>query len=54
MSELVTKQVLLDAAIEGDAAALEQLLLSYFPTLERDVGPQILPNARTHLSAEDV
>ena len=52
MSELASEKRLLDAAVVGDAAALEQFLLSHFQALERHI--KIPPDARRHLDAEDI
>jgi RNA polymerase sigma factor (sigma-70 family) len=48
------EQALLDDAIAGDTAAVEQLLLSHFATLERYLAPRIPADARRLLSVEDV
>jgi RNA polymerase sigma-70 factor, ECF subfamily len=54
MSEQVETKALLDAAIAGDVAALEQLLLSYFEPLERYLAPRIGDDLRRHFGVEDV
>jgi RNA polymerase sigma-70 factor (ECF subfamily) len=54
MSERASEKRLLDAAVAGDLAALEQILLSHFQTLERHIEPKIPPEARRHIGAEDV
>jgi RNA polymerase sigma-70 factor (subfamily 1) len=54
MSELVTEKALADAAVAGDTAALEQLLLLKFPVLERHVEPRIPADARRQLGVDDV
>jgi len=54
MSEPVADDSLIGAAIAGDTAALEQLLLTHFPALERHIEPQMPPDDRRHFSAEDI
>src|SRR5437764_354892 len=54
MPELARERVLLDAAVAGDTAALEQLLMCHFVALERHLEPRIPPEARRHLGVEDV
>jgi RNA polymerase sigma factor (sigma-70 family) len=54
VSELVPEKALAEAAVAGDTAALEQLLLLNFPALERHVEPRIPAEARRQLGTEDV
>ena len=54
MSELIPEKALAEAAVAGDTAALEQLLLLNFPALERHVEPRIPVDARRQLGTEDV
>jgi RNA polymerase sigma-70 factor (ECF subfamily) len=54
MIESTAEQSLIDAAIAGDAAAVEQLLLIYYSRLQQYVGPKISPHARRHFGAEDI
>jgi RNA polymerase sigma-70 factor, ECF subfamily len=54
MSEVTTQNALISAAVSGDTAALEQLLLGHFPTVERHIEPRIPSEVRRHLGAEDV
>jgi RNA polymerase sigma factor (sigma-70 family) len=54
MSELVADKALVDAAVAGDCAALEKLLISHLPALERHIGRQMPTDARRELGAEDV
>ena len=48
------ERALVDAAIAGDTAAVEQLLLGHFSILERHIGPKIPATARRHLAVEDI
>ena len=48
------EQSLLSAAVAGDQAAVQQLLLSYYAPLERHVEPRIPPHARRHFSVDDI
>jgi RNA polymerase sigma-70 factor, ECF subfamily len=54
MPECDSDQALLEAAIAGDVAALERLLLTHYSALDNYVGPQIPPPARRYFGAEDV
>jgi RNA polymerase sigma-70 factor, ECF subfamily len=54
MSELAKTKNLVDAAVAGDTAVLEQLLLSHFTALEHHLVPRIPADAQRHLGAEDV
>ena len=54
MHNVLNDQVLVDAAIAGDIAATEQLLMSHFAALERHLEPRIPAEARRHLGVEDV
>ncbi len=54
MAELTRGKGLFDAAIAGDTAALEQLLMHHFAALERYIEPRISAEARRHLGVEDI
>lgn len=54
MLEPATERALIDAALAGDAAAVEQLLLGRYSTLERHIALKIPADARRHVAAEDV
>jgi len=54
MSENEAELGLIQAAVDGDAAALEQLLWTHYSALERHIAPQIPADARKHFSAEDI
>ncbi|MEX0613718.1 MAG: RNA polymerase sigma factor [Pirellulales bacterium] len=54
MSEPVADNSLIGAAIAGEIAALEQLLISDFPALESYIDQRIPADVRRHVSAEDV
>jgi RNA polymerase sigma-70 factor, ECF subfamily len=54
MSEVVADLGLINAAVAGDATALEQLLLSNYSALERHIEPQIPADARKHFGIEDI
>lgn len=54
MPEVSKERVLLDAAVAGNTAATEQLLMSHFSELERHLEPKISPEVRRHLGVEDV
>jgi RNA polymerase sigma-70 factor (ECF subfamily) len=48
------ERALVDAAIAGDIAALEQLLSVHFDALERHVAPRIPADAQRQIGAEDI
>jgi RNA polymerase sigma-70 factor (ECF subfamily) len=54
MSELANEKALVDAAVGGDAAAMEHLLMRHFAPLERHLQPRIPPQARRQFGVEDV
>lgn len=54
MSELDAEKALVDAAVAGDVASLEQLLIGHLAALERHLAPRIPAEVRRHLGAEDV
>jgi RNA polymerase sigma-70 factor (ECF subfamily) len=54
MPERTTEKILLDAAVTGDTAAAEKLLMTHFVALERYLEPRIPPEARRQLGVEDV
>jgi RNA polymerase sigma-70 factor (ECF subfamily) len=53
-SDVVATDAQICAAVDGDLAALEKLLVGFFPTLERHVEQRIPVEIRRHLSAEDI
>jgi RNA polymerase sigma-70 factor (ECF subfamily) len=54
MLESHEESTLIEAAVRGDAGALEQLLLTHFSVLQRHIAPKIPAAARRHLAVEDV
>lgn len=54
MGEVDSNLKLVDAAVAGDATALEQLLLTHYAALERHLEPQIPADARKHFGVEDI
>ncbi len=54
MSESFSEAALVDGAVAGDMAALEQLLSVHFTALERHVAPKISADVRRQLGAEDI
>ena len=54
MSEVVAEKALLETAVTGDTAAIEQLLLSHYSPLQQYVERKIPDRARRHFTAEDI
>ena len=54
MSNPLNEQTLLNAAINGDPSALEQLLWQNYEPLERFVASRIPAHARKHFGVEDI
>ncbi|MGD9634167.1 MAG: RNA polymerase sigma factor [Pirellulales bacterium] len=54
MAKPEVERELIDRAIQGDATAIEQLLLAHFSRLERHIAANIPATLRRHLSADDV
>jgi RNA polymerase sigma-70 factor (ECF subfamily) len=54
MTEIMTERDLVTAAMAGDAIALERLLCTHLPALERYVEPRIPAEIRRQLGTEDI
>ena len=54
MAELDAESALVEAAIAGDASAVEQLLWVCYSPLERHIARKIPDHARRHFGAEDI